>query len=131
MILNKDLTDGEGKPLLPKGTRLTPLYINRLSKWAITSITIADESESAEEAQAVAAIEEPFMRETSRIGVDIMAFQRALAVELSARFAKHENNPLMMRIKVCALRKLLECGMGGIRGVMYPDAAAGRSDSSA
>lgn len=126
MILNQELRDREGKPLLPKGTRLTPLYINRLAKWAISSIAIVDESESGEEEDADSALE-PVMQGTTRIGVDAMAFQRAMAVELSARFAGHESNPLMTRIKVCALRKLIECGLGGIRGVAYPDAPAGRS----
>jgi len=115
MIVVDDVMDKDGRVLIARGVRLTPIYVNHLVKCGVKSIVV-------EEAPPAPASDAMPLPSTSDFDTpkDQSTFIQVTRAVLSARFAKVENNPLMMQLRHAALQRLIALGPNGVPGG-FPD----------
>lgn len=121
MKLAEAVTNAAGVTLMPAGIRLTPMFINRLKKWNIASLSVFVDrvrtgktdvtpvqraSAPAASAPATAAMPQPD------------EFARQIAREVAGWFINLRDNPLMMQLRNTAIKRLVAHGKNGMINVM-------------
>ncbi len=107
MVLGQDITDENGRTIVPDGARLTPMYIKRLSKWGVSAVAIRDEDTATlrrENSPAREIIQSATQEERE--------YMRRVAERTQKRFQKITGNPLMEELKRLVVRHLILSGKG-------------------
>lgn len=120
MRLAEPITNANGVTLMPAGMRLTPMFISRIKKWNIESLEVLVEEEKPP-AAATKPIARPIL--DPNMTAEQEEFARAIAADVGKRFLNVKNDPLMMELRMIAIRKLIAHGPDGFLGLMRMNAA--------
>jgi hypothetical protein len=116
MILAEDIANASGVTLMPSGIRLTPMFINRLAKWGVETLLVdvprAEASGEAEQKPPGTAGSRVFTGKSVRMPStpEQEEFVKKVAREVSVWFQNVHEDPLMMQLRVIAIRKLVSLG---------------------
>lgn len=121
MRLAEPITNSSGVTLMPAGIRLTPMFISRIKKWNIESLDVL-----VEEERPPASAAKPVVRPTldSSMSAEQEEFVRSVAAEVSKRFLNVKDDPLMMELRIIAVKKLIAHGPTGFLNRLRRNAAA-------
>lgn len=143
MKLGKAIVNRNGLTIMPVGTRLTPMYIDRIRKWKIERLEIIKESvheaEIAHKKKATARFKTNSDtlsdQETAALSAASdnansapttvqpgkqpdLDFVRSVASAISPAFANVKQNPLMMQLRTIVIKRLVMHGPEGLLNVM-------------
>lgn len=122
MKLAEPITNASGITLMPAGIRLTPMFILRLKKWNIEAVEVVAEktrhTTSAKVAQPQARSATTTATANTGMTAEQEQFARAIATEVSRWFVNVRDNPLMMMLRLAAIKRLVAHGPRGMINVM-------------
>lgn len=117
MRLAEPIRNSSGVTLMPAGTRLAPMFIDRLKKWYVSEVTVAVEDKSGSTTHLRSGSTStsisgryPTRTVTSMDGKETDEFSLGIIRDLNRRFANVQDNPLMVILRDIAARKLIALG---------------------
>lgn len=114
MILAEDIANAAGVTLMPKGIRLTPMFISRLAKWDVKTIEVTLPEQEAEEPAPAHESSGSRTIHAAQAGQAITPeqeeFVKSVTREVSSWFQNLRDDPLMMQLRVLAIKKLVSIG---------------------
>lgn len=131
MRLAEKITNSSGITVIPSGVRLTPLFINRLTKWGIESVDVSvDETTVTEKSVALKHGTTTNIAINAKTGnnVALQEFARDITTEITTRFKNVADDELMMRLRSIALKKLIADGPSGKLNRLRSGSFSGGSD---
>ncbi|MDR1612947.1 MAG: hypothetical protein LBT97_09215 [Planctomycetota bacterium] len=114
MILAEDIANAAGPALISKGIRLTPMFISRLRKWGFETIDVfLPEQESGKQngtpgsggSRVIAG-----QVGRSAVTPEQEEFVKSVTRDVSIWFQNLREDPLMMQLRVLAIKKLIAIG---------------------
>lgn len=129
MKLAEPITNSAGITLMPAGIRLTPMFILRLKKWNVEAVEVyAEKTRNTTKT----GIPNPQARSagtsTTSMTAEQERFARAIATEVSRWFVNVKDNPLMMMLRLAAIKRLIAHGPHGLLNVMrHPEGYGNQS----
>lgn len=130
MLLAENIVNEKGVTMMPQGVRLTPMFIRRLEKWGVTTVSVAVERKSEEPGkESPRAPAQPDPAEAAKDTTSEQeAFIMSVVAEVGTWFANVRDNPLMMQLRTVAIKKLIADGPEGklyqFRQMPAPDGGA-------
>lgn len=119
MKLAEPITNASGVTLMPAGIRLTPMFVLRLKKWNIETVDVFVEKAAGGSVRTNVVRPRPATASTnSGLTAEQERFARAVATEVSQWFVNVRDNPLMMALRVAAIKRLVAHGPRGLLNLM-------------
>lgn len=116
MRLAEKITNSSGITVIPSGVRLTPLFINRLTKWGIENVeVVVDDTTVTVRSAAFKHGTTTNVAINAKVGssVALQEFARDINMEVTNRFKNLTDDELMMRLRSIVLKKLIADGPNG------------------
>ena len=110
MLIAEEVTDKRGRTIIKTGTKLTPMFIKRITKMGIEEVSVEVELETPAEAESSV---QPQDLLTSSSEED-MAVMRQIAMSVQKRFSNLESNTQNETLKRLIIKHLVVAGPGVI-----------------
>lgn len=111
MITASPITDNRGRIIIPENIRLTPMHINRLSKWGIMFVRVKYDNKE----------EEKFNGNETKTEINLNTnekeFMRRLAAKVVNRFKNLPETELNKELRRLAIKHLVLNGRGIVPGL--------------
>lgn len=122
MRLAQAITNSAGVTLMPADIRLTPMFILRLKKWNVETVEVYSERPRHTTRISAPAAGAPAGAASAATAPNMTAeqeqFARAIATEVSRWFVNVRDNPLMMMLRLSAIKRLVAHGPHGLLNLM-------------
>lgn len=114
MILAEPVTNAGGVTLMPAGIRLTPMFILRLKKWNVVELDVFVEDRREERPASAELRRSSHTTASLNLSAEQEELAREIAMDVSRRFVNVKENPLMMQLRVSAIKRLVAHGQTGL-----------------
>lgn len=131
MRLAEKITNSSGITVIPSGVRLTPLFINRLTKWGLESVdVVVDDTTVTDKSSALKHGTTTNIAINTKTGSSaaLQEFAKDITVEVTNRFKNLADDELMMRLRSIVLKKLIADGPNGKLNRLRTGSFSGGSD---
>lgn len=113
MVVAAEITDPQGRPIVPLGGRITPIIIKRLPKWGIESVLIQEVEKDADKPKAGKTVKE----KKPGISQEDEEFVKRVALGVIKRFSRVEETPFNKSFRKNVVRCLVLHGRGAVPGL--------------
>ncbi len=117
MKLAEPIVNASGMTMIPRGVRLTPIFISRLVKWGIVEVEILVEDSAGQAQTSTSRRGKSTTTSTSvgggDVGADLIKFVAKIKSEVDEVFSNMSDNPLMLALKTLVIKKLIADGPNG------------------